>query len=63
MCVTTHLSVVEPCGFNLDEDLAIFERWDISILEHGVELVQAIWVLRLPEDNRFGTLGDVAGSH
>ena len=59
----TRLFVVESCGLDLDENLAVLERWDIFILEHSVELVQATLVLRLPEDNRSGTLGDVGESH
>ena len=63
-CVSqTHLSVVEPCSLNLDEDLAVLEGWDISLFEHGVELVQVTLVHRLAGDNCSGTLGDVAGSH
>lgn len=39
----------------------MFERGGITVLEHRVKLVQATWVLCLPEDNRFRTLGDLGG--
>jgi hypothetical protein len=55
--------MIKPRSLNLDEDLAILERWNIPVLEYCVELVQATLVFCLAEDNRSGTPGDLTGSH